>query len=310
MTPTSHTAISLPNKRIVFFGNERLVSGLPETNAPILRGLIERGYTVVAVVSHHSESKSRNQRSLEVAEIANSHHIPLFLPNSPSEIAAELTSLNPDIAVLVAYGRIIKRDIISIFPQGIINIHPSLLPHHRGSTPIESAILNGDTETGVSIMQLSPGMDEGPVYAQAVLPLAGNESKFELYEKLSNLGAELFFENLPSILDGSLSPQPQDSSKASYSSQFSKADALLDPSLYSSTEAERRIRAHIGFPKTKFSFQGQSIIITKAHIASSQKTPLDIKCRDGVYLCIDELIAPSGKQMKAAAFLNGYAAGA
>lgn len=310
MTHTSHTAISSSNKRIVFFGNERLVSGLPETNAPILKGLIERGYMVVAVVSHHSDSKSRNKRPLEVAEIAKAHNIPLFLPNNPSDIIDDLRSLNPDIGVLVAYGRIISRTIIDLFPHGIVNIHPSLLPRYRGSTPIESAILHGDTETGVSIMQLSPGMDEGPVYAQAAYTLSGDESKFTLYNELSELGTTLFFDTFPSILDGSLSPTPQDSSRVTYTSQFSKADSLLDPLKYSAAEAERRVRAHAGFPKTKLTFHNQLIIITKAHVASTPKTPLDVRCRDGVYLAIDELIAPSGKQMNAAAFLNGYAAGA
>jgi len=130
--------------RVVFFGNERLVSGLQQTDAPILRGLIERGYDVVAIVSHHSETRSRKERELEVATIARDHGIPLLLPSKPAEILEQLITFNADIAVLAAYGRIIGQKVIDIFPLGIINIHPSLLPRYRGPTPIETALLNGD----------------------------------------------------------------------------------------------------------------------------------------------------------------------
>ncbi len=310
MTNTSQIATSLKHKRIVFFGNERLVSGLKHTTAPILNGLIERGYTVVGVVSHHSESKSRNQRQLEVAEVATKHNIPLFLPNSPSEILNELRSLKPDIAILVAYGRIISQEVMDVFPQGIVNIHPSLLPRYRGSTPIESAILHGDTETGVSIMQLSPGMDEGPVYAQQPIILKGTETKFDLYQQLQSISEQLFFETFPSILDNSLQPQPQDPTQATYSQLFNKQDGSLDPATTSALEAERKVRAYLGFPKTKTTVLGQTIIITKAHVSHQKKTPLDIECRGGAFLSIDELISQNGKSMDTQAFLNGYAAGA
>lgn len=310
MTNTLQIATSSKNKRIVFFGNERLVSGLKKTEAPILQGLISRDYTVVAIVSHHTESNSRNQRELEVAKIAKQHNIPLFLPGNPSDIASELKALNADIAILVAYGRIIRQEIIDIFPQGIINIHPSLLPRYRGPTPIESAILNGDTETGVSIMQLSAGMDEGPVYAQETLILTGTETKFELYSKLLPLTEQLFFDTLPAILDESLQPQPQDPTQVTYSHLFTKADSVFHPHALSANEAERKVRAHLGFPKTKFTIFHQPVIITKAHVVHQKEIPLDIECRDGNFLRIDELIAANGKTMAAQAFMNGYAAGA
>ena len=100
-------------------------------------------------------------------------------------------------AILAAYGRIIPQRIIDIFmPIGVINIHPSLLPHYRGSTPIESAILHGDTTTGVSIMQLTAGMDEGPIFVQQSVDLSGYETKFELYERLSQLGSKMLLEAL------------------------------------------------------------------------------------------------------------------
>lgn len=307
MINTSQTAISSKTK-IVFFGNERLASGLRSTDAPILSGLIERGYNIVAIVSHYTDARSRNGRKLEVADIAAKHNIPLLLPDRPTDIAEQLAAFNAEIAVLVAYGKIIPQSIIDIFPKGIVNIHPSLLPKYRGPTPIETPILNGDTSTGVSIMQLASGMDNGPIYAQEEVPLKGTETKFELYQTLANTSSHLFFKIFPSIIDQTLHPAPQDNSKATYCHLLKKSDGIIIPSTMTTLEAERKVRAYLGFPKTKLDIFDHQIIITKAHITDTQKTPLDIQCQDGAFLSIDELIGPSGKLMTAEAFLNGYAA--
>jgi methionyl-tRNA formyltransferase len=294
--------------KIIFFGNERLVSGLKKTDAPVLSGLIERGYDIRALISHHGETQSRSNRTLEVAEIARKHDIPVLLPDRPAEIMDEIKAFNADIAILVAYGRIIPQRVIDLFPKGIVNIHPSLLPKYRGPTPIETAIASGDTKTGVSIMQLTAGMDNGPVYGQTSVSLKGIETKFDVYDSLSHKGAELLFTLLPSIIDRSLQPQPQDETQATYSHLLSKADAYLDLSKHSAEEAERLIRAHLVYPKSKLSILGYEVIVTKAHISETQKTPLDLACRDKKFLSIDELVAPSGKTMHADAFIRGYAA--
>lgn len=307
MTNTSQVVTS-SKTRIIFFGNERLASGIASTDTPILRGLIEHGYDIAAIVSHHADGNSRNNRKLEVAKIAEKHNIPLLLPDRPSSIKDELIAFGAEIAVLVAYGRIIPQSIIDIFPKGIVNIHPSLLPRYRGPTPIESPILNGDAKTGVSIMQLSSGMDSGPVYAQQQISLTGKETKFELYDQLAAASTTLFFETFPNILDNSLQPTPQDESQVTYCQLLQKSDGVLDPEHMDATQAERKVRAFLGFPKTKLAVLDQQIIITKAHVSSQQKTPLDILFQDGAYLSVDELIAPSGKTMTASAFLNGYAA--
>jgi methionyl-tRNA formyltransferase len=294
--------------KILFFGNERLVSGLAKTDAPVLNGLIERNYDVRAIISHHSDSKSRNNRELEVAKIGEKHHISVLLPNRPTDIIEDIKSFDADIAILVAYGRIIPQRIIDLFPKGIINIHPSLLPKYRGPTPIESAILNGDTETGVSIMLLTAGMDSGPVFGQTRLPLSGVEDKFEIYHKLSKAGADLLFHLLPSIINGSLQPKQQDGTKATYCKLLTKEEAWLNPSSLTALEANQRVRAFLNFPKTKITILGHTTIITKAHVSTVQSTPLDIKCQDGAFISIEELIAPSGRRMSAKAFLQGYAA--
>ena len=296
------------SKTIVFFGNERLVSGLKSTDTPILRGLIDQGYNVAAIVSHHNESSSRNRRPLEVADVAREYNIPILLPNKPSEIIDQLREYNAEAAILVAYGRIIPQTVIDIFPKGIVNIHPSLLPKYRGPTPIESSILNGDQQTGVSIMQLTAGMDEGPIYDQVRVKLEGNETKFDLYNILSQKSATLLFDVLPAILDGNLIPTPQDSSGATYSRLFKKEDSFLDLTALSAVEAERTVRAFLGFPKSKLSVNGHIIIVTKSHTSLTKEAPLSFICSDGAYLCVDELIAPSGRRMTDEAFEAGYAA--
>jgi len=304
-----------PTRRIVFFGNERLVTGLDKTNAPILRGLIAKGYNVVAVVSHHSTSSSRNQRELEVAEIAKEHGIPVFLPNKPSEIIDELKALNADVAVLAAYGRIISQQIIDIFPLGIVNIHPSLLPLYRGPTPIESPILNGDTTTGVSIMKLTAGMDEGPVYAQRELTVSKGEQKFELYERITEVSTELFFDSFPEILHGSLLPTPQDSSKATYCQLIQKSDGIIDwtkPAL----QLEREIRAYVGWPQSRTTLGQLDVVIPSASVITLETpaTPGKLiaeKKRLFVgtgkeWLEITSVKPLGKKEMPVGAFLAGY----
>lgn len=297
------------SKKIVFFGNERLATGVT-TQAPTLRALLEGGYDVAAVViSQESTRQSRKARPLEIADVANAHDIPILTPAKVSAIKDNLAALGASVGVLVAFGKFVPPSIIDLFPHGIINIHPSLLPKHRGPTPLESVILNGDHETGVSLMQLTATMDSGPVIAQETILLRGDETKQALADQLLELGKDMLIQYLPAIIDKSLQTIPQDNKAATYSKLLDKKDAWLRPDLLTAVAAERRVRAHLGFPKTKLNLLGHDIIITKTHTSVESKTPLDLLCRDGVYLSIDELIAPSGRRISAQAFLNGYAAG-
>ena len=295
--------------RLVFFGNERLVSGLDHTDAPVLTGLIERGYNVVAVVANHTNGTSRSARKLEVAAIAEQHGIPLFLPNSPSDIIDELSALKPDAAVLVAYGRILSQRVIDVFSHiGIINVHPSLLPRHRGPTPIESTILEGDRTAGVSVMQLTAGMDEGPVYKQVSLPLHGTETKFELYEQLATAGTTLLLDSLPGILSGVLLPKAQQNSDVSVTSRISKTDGILSPITEEATTLERKIRAYPGYPKSHLNLYDNDVIVTSAKVVESiTDGPIVIACANRTWLEVTSLIAPSGRAMSAEDFLRGYA---
>ncbi len=291
-------------KKIVFFGTE-------EFSLTALKGLVEAGYNVVAVITKPDSKRGRKQTLTppSVKVYAESQNIPVWQPAKLSEVENDIKAIGDVAGVLVSYGKIIPGSIINLFNPGIINVHPSLLPMYRGPSPIESAILNGDRQTGVTIMKLEARMDAGPIYSQIIQPLTGSETKPELYQTLAELGTMRLLDNLPAILDGSLKPTPQDGSKATYCNLLSKDDSLLKPQLLTASEAERQIRAYLGYPKTKIEVLGKEIVVTKAHLTSEPKTPLDIACQDGVYLSIDELVAPSGQKMDARAFLNGYAAG-
>ena len=129
-----------------------------------------------------------------------------------------------------------------------------------------------------------------------------------LYDELASLGASELVALLPSILDGSLQPIEQNELKATYTQLLTKDQAWIETSKLTAEEAERTVRAYLEYPRTKLTVLGKDIIITSAHVSQEQTTPLDIACRDGAYLSVDELIAPSGKQMTGQAFLNGYAA--
>lgn len=290
--------------RLVFFGNERLATGV-STGAPALRALIAGGYDIAAVVTSYSEGISRSKKPLEVATVAHAYHIPVLTPQKVINDADKLRGFNAQAAVLAAFGQIIPQEILDIFPKGIINIHPSLLPKLRGSTPIETAILNGFDETGVSLMKLVAEMDAGPVYTQKRVSLDGSETKPALAETLSQEGAQLLIDNLEDILSGRLESKVQDETEATYSRLLSKRDGHIDFS-EPAEDIERKVRAFLDFPKTRAAVHGRYIIITKARIASSENDgSLVVRCQPG-YLEILELIAPSGRSMSGADFIRGY----
>lgn len=294
------------SSKIVFFGNERLSSGFAPEGAPTLQKLIDAGYDVVAVVSNFERASSRSARELEIAEVAKKHNIPLLLPNKLSEIAEQLADFKADIGVLVAYGKIIPQSIIDIFPHGILNIHPSLLPKYRGSTPIETAILDGATKTGVSIMGLVKAMDAGPIYAQKEVALTGTETKQQLTAELLQLGSEMLIEVLPEVLNGTATPKTQNEADATFTRQLSKNDTLLDQKKPAEV-LEREIRAFQTWPKSRITVFGHQIIVLEAAVVGEMTNEaLIIPCAGSTYLQINQLIAPSGKRMSGIDFIRGY----
>lgn len=300
------------SKTVLFFGNERLATGV-STSAPTLQRLIVAGYDVKAVISNFERGTSRNARELEIKKVAEANGIPVLLPNKLSEVSDDIRKFGATIGVLVAYGKMVPQSIIDLFPRGIVNIHPSLLPKHRGSTPIESVILDGSQETGVSIMKLVQAMDAGPVYAQSPVTLSGNESKQELADHLLDIGGAMLMDILPGIIDGSVVAAPQANDSATYDSLINKNDGMLDWNK-SALAIEREIRAYTLWPQSRAKIGTIDVIITKARVIHESGTPgsisntgkdLVIHCGTDS-LCIERLKPVGKSEMDSLSFLAGY----
>jgi methionyl-tRNA formyltransferase len=292
------------SKKLIFFGNERLATGV-STTAPLLQALIKDGYEICAVVSNFTKSQSRSARELEIEVVAKAHNIPLLLPENLGQIAEQLEDYQAQAGILAAYGKIIPQAIIDIFPRGIINLHPSLLPLYRGSTPIETAMLSGDKATGVSVMNLVAKMDAGAVYAQQEVALSGTETKQELADSLGKLGAKLLAQTLPDILDGKYLAKPQNHAKATYTKRIAKEDGILDWSK-PVENLEREVRAYAGWPKSVTRVYGQKIIVTKAKVVDGLIENELVMHNHAGFLQIEELVAESGRTMSGADFVRGY----
>lgn len=296
-----------PTNRIVFFGTE-------DFSAISLQALISAGFNVVAVVTKPDTRKGRGQKLVPptVKKIAEEHSIPVWQPGKLGEIIENIRELQPVTGVLVSFGKIIPKSIIDLFSPGIINVHPSKLPTYRGPSPIESAILNGDGETGVSIMQLLPKMDAGPVYSITPYVLSGTETQSELYERLGDIGAKQLVGILPKIIDGTLQATPQDESDASYCHLIQKSDGVIDWSK-PAQQIERQIRAFNGWPGSRTVISGAEVIVTAAHVegpsqaaTNNPSKTVGFECGDGNYLFVDTLKPVGKKEMPIQAFLAGH----
>lgn len=211
---------------------------------------------------------------------------------------------NPSLhAVLASFGVMVPASVLELFePEGILNIHPSLLPLYRGASPIESAIIAGDSDFSVSVMKLIKAMDAGPIYYQTTLkdlPLC----KETIYKALAETGAEWICDNLTNL------PKPvlQDDAKATFCGKMDKSMSLLTPEKDSAETTLRKIVAYQGYPKPKYAFYGVNCIILDAHACEAgEKAVLELPCADGQILAIERLQPEGRKPMEAKAFLNGY----
>jgi methionyl-tRNA formyltransferase len=232
--------------------------------------------------------------------------VTLLHANTKKELDDIIAQLETPLAgVLVSYGVIVSPFVLNRFTPGIINFHPSLLPAYRGPSPIETAILNGERATGVSVMKLESAMDAGPVYAQKLLILDGTETPQSLYARIVTETADWFAQQLQAILDERLDAQTQDDSQATYTKIIKKQDGVLRPDEKTATELEHQVRAHQLFPKSRIIINGRDLIITKSHVTDQDDSGLVIPCVSDTLLAIDELIAPNGKKMSADAYVRG-----
>ena len=245
----------------------------------------------------------------------------LFVAHSKADLeeVCRLKQENPEAhGVLASFGVMIPSEVLEVFePEGILNIHPSLLPKYRGPSPIESAILNGDTEFGVSVMKLAPAMDAGPVYYQTVL--AGTEigkmtgaevseeglplDKLAIYKALAETGARWILSHLNDLPE----PVAQDGASATYTEKMIKPMGVLHPEKESADEVLRKIVAYAGYPKAKYAVFGQNCTILAARkLKPDTQAVLPLKCVDGRILAIERIQPEGRKAMDAKSFVNGY----
>jgi methionyl-tRNA formyltransferase len=226
--------------RIVFFGT-------PEFAVASLRALLRERFTIAGVVTQPDKPQGRSRSTLvppPVKTAAAEAGLPVLQPARPvgDLFLAALRRLEPDLGVVVAYGHILRREVLEVPGRGMINVHASLLPRFRGAAPIQHAILAGDRETGISIMRMEEGLDSGPVLHRVATPIADGETAGSLTARLAVLGATALVEALSLLSAGSVKPQPQDESRVTFAPKISREGARLDWSR-DAGQLERQIRA-------------------------------------------------------------------
>lgn len=289
---------------IVFFGSGPVAAASLE--------MLAKDFEIEAVIT--KPQPAHHKEPFPVLEVAKKLGLKVFTPNSKTELS-ELFKTRPvtsRLGVVIDYGFIINKDVIDYFPLGIVNSHFSLLPKWRGADPISFAILNGDAETGVSLMLIVEKMDEGPLLAQASHKIGPAETTPELTDGLTKLSHKLLVETLPNYLSGACKASPQSREGVSYSHKLTKQDGLIDWNKPAG-QLEREVRAFIEWPKSRTVIAGKDVIITSAKVVSSQGKPGTFSVEDKALLahCGDgslqvEKLKPAGKpEMTAQAFLAG-----
>jgi methionyl-tRNA formyltransferase len=256
------------NMRSIFMGT-------PQFAVPILESLIQSSYDVVAVYTQPDKPAGRGKllASPPTKELAMKHKIPVIQPNTLKSAGAvqELAGFHPELIVVAAFGCILPREVLSLPEFGCLNVHPSLLPKHRGPSPVADTLLCGDVFAGVTIMLMDEALDSGPILAQRKEAVSALDTTGSLTHKLASAGAELLMETLPEWLEGRLKPQAQDEGGATYSKLIANRDGELDWRL-TAVELWRRVRAFNPWPGCYTWWKGKRL---KIHSA----TPLGDKAK-------------------------------
>lgn len=241
--------------------------GTPEFAVPALEALIET-QTVVGVVTQPDRPAGRGKqlRPSPVKQAAEAAGIPLYQPKSlrKEEAAEPLREWQPDVIVVAAFGQILRPHILYLPPHGSINVHASLLPRWRGASPIQHALLAGDSQTGVSLMQMDEGLDTGPVYVQEAIEITNEDTAATLHDRLAELGAQMLRRYLDDILAGRLTAVPQDDSQATYAPLIHKEAGRVDWSLPAAA-LDRHIRAMTPWPGAFTEWQGETLRLLRAN---------------------------------------------
>ncbi|MBI2339895.1 MAG: methionyl-tRNA formyltransferase [Deltaproteobacteria bacterium] len=297
-----------------------LFMGTPEFARVSLVSLIDNGYPIVGVFTQPDKPAGRG-RHLHVcptAELARGKSLPLFQPETLKDegILKQIESLKPDFIVVSAYGKILPKQVLEAVKIDCVNVHASLLPKYRGAAPIPWVLINGETETGASIMKLILKLDAGPVYRQTKIPIEGSDTAGSLAEKLAPLGARLLLETLPKIQSGQITPTPQDDSKATLAPALKKEDGKIDWRT-SASEIANRIRGLNPWPGAYTFIDNKMLKIYHGQVLAEKtdKAPgtvyflnekgIHVSCGEGA-IVLTEVQLEGKRCLPASEFVRGY----
>ena len=292
--------------------------GTPDFAVPALNALI-KDHDVVAVVTQPDRPQGRSNKLVPspVKQVALEHNIPVLQYEKIRKQGVEdLKGFDADVMVTCAYGQILSQEILDITPVGVLNVHGSILPKYRGAAPIQWAVLNGDSETGITILRSEAGMDDGDILLIEKTPIYENETSGELFDRLSVLGAECIIKALKLVEDGKAVFVPQNHELATRAKMLTTEMSKLDFSL-SAHKLANKIHGLNPWPLAKVTINGTKFKLYKAKVVECEengvsgsvvvanpKKGLIIKCGEG-YLSVEELQPENGKRMPAKNYLNG-----
>lgn len=298
--------------------------GTPDFSATILEKIIQSGHEIIGVVTQPDKQKGRGQAVsyTPVKELALQHDLPVYQPVRvrAEEFLQKVRELEPEAIVVAAFGQILPKALLEIPPCGCINVHASLLPKYRGAAPIQYSIIDGEKETGVTIMQMDVGIDNGDILLQEKLPITPEDTGGSLFDKLAILGGELIIEALNKIENKTIIRIPQDDSKATHVKMISKEMGRMDFT-QPAVKLERLIRGLNPWPSAYTVLDGKNVKLWKAdaleagqaeqsgsvpgEIIKINKDSFEVMTGDGI-LAVKELQLEGKKRLPADAFLRGY----
>ncbi len=293
-------------------------AGTPSFAVPVLEKLLTSEHQIIAVYTQPDRPAGRGRQlsASPVKQVAQQHALPIYQPESLRDTTAQqqLAALHPDVMVVVGYGMILPEVVLNIPKYGCLNVHPSLLPKWRGATPVQSAILAGDTETGVAVMQLDKGMDSGDILQCETTTIGAEETSGELYDRLFTQGADLLLRTLADVETQQVKARPQQHDQATFAKKITKAQAEIDWQLPAS-KIHQQIRAFNPWPVAYTYFKQQPLKIWQASpvagdtddapgtIVEVSKTALDIATGQGI-LRLQKVQQPGKKAMAIKDFIN------
>lgn len=293
--------------------------GTPDFAVPTLEALHSKGHTISLVITQKDKKRGRGKKLQPTPVKAKALDLGLevYQPDSVNEVEAieRLKAINPDAIVVVAFGQILKKDVLNLPRYGCLNVHASILPKYRGAAPINWAIINGEEETGVTIMEMDEGLDTGDMLKIGRIPIEEEDDSISIHDKLSALGGKLIVEVLEDIEKGQIDKTPQDDSLSSYAPMLSKETGRIDWN-NNGDNIINLIRGLKPWPSAYFIYNGENIKIHKARkaerfvnydngvVAKVSDEGIYVNCQDSS-IVIEELQFPGKKAMKVSDYLRG-----